>query len=177
MKNVDLIKLLGSKTRREILKILAKEEKHLSGLAREIGISIPVAYRHCKILEKCGLITSKKFGRTIIFRLSKVNVEEILNSLDICSIQEIEINRKTSIIEILKKTCGVEVKKFGEKEYLVSVDGEKGFYIYEVNGELPSLPINEFEIEQDSRIILKKLVPIKKKEIIVRFGKKYKKLF
>jgi predicted transcriptional regulator len=37
-----------------MLRILAKKEIDISGLAREMGISVPVAAKYCKILEEKG---------------------------------------------------------------------------------------------------------------------------
>ena len=171
---MDLLKVLSNKTRRKILKILSEREMHLSGLARELGISVPVTARHCKILEENGLIRRKTFGKTHVFKLVKINPENMLESLIFYETHEIEVDKSLNILEILKKVGGVEIKKSGDKEFLISIDGEKGFYIYEVNDEMPELSITEYVINKDSKVVLKKLVPVKKKEIIVRFKKQKK---
>lgn len=168
---MDLLRVLSSRTRRRILKILSEREMHLSGLARELGISVPVTARHCKILEENGLIKRKTFGKTHVFELAKINPETMLESLIFYETHEIEVDKSLNILEILKKVGGVEIKKSGDKEFLISIDGEKGFYIYEVNDEMPELSITEYVINKDSKVVLKKLVPVKKKEIIVRFKK------
>jgi len=168
---MNMLKVLGSQTRQRILKILSERDMHLSGLARELGISTPVTARHCKILEKSGLIKRKIFGKTHVFELVKINLENMLESLIFCETHEIEIEESSNILEILKKVGGVEIKKSDGKEFLVSVDGEKGFYIYEVDNKMPELPIGEYIVNKDTKLVLKKLVPIKKKEIRLRFKK------
>ena len=50
-------------------------------------------------------------------------------------------------------------------QYISSINGEKGFYIYEVNGKIPTKAINEFVPDKNSNIKLKKLVPVIKKKI------------
>ncbi len=172
---MDILKVLGSKTRRKILKILYCKSMHLSGLARELGISVPVTARHCKILEESGLIKRKIFGKTHIFEFAGANLEKMLEELALCETHEVEIEKSSNILEILKKVGGVEIKRSGDKEFLISIDGEKGFYIYEVNDKMPEVSINEYVVNKDAKIVLKKLIPVKKKEIIIKFkSKKYK---
>jgi predicted transcriptional regulator len=162
----DLFKALSSTTRLRMLKILAKKEMHISGLARELNISTPVAARHVKILETACLIQVKKFGKTHVLRSKIENMDDLLNSLaDTC---EVNVPKGASILETLKKVSGVEVKKVREKEFVISIDGEQGFYLYEVNGKPPDTTVGEFKIEKDSTIEWKKLVPVTRKRIIVK---------
>ena len=56
----NLFKVISSNTRLSILESLNKGDKHISALAREIGISVPVAAKHIKILEKAKLIDRKR---------------------------------------------------------------------------------------------------------------------
>ena len=51
-----MFKALSSETRIKIIKILLNREIHLSGLARELNISVPVMSRHIKLLENVELI-------------------------------------------------------------------------------------------------------------------------
>jgi len=43
MDNAELFRAIGSKTRVKMLKLLLRKNYHITGLAREIGISVPVA--------------------------------------------------------------------------------------------------------------------------------------
>ena len=62
MGNNKVFRALSSPTRIKILKTLMNKEMHLSGLARQINISVPVTSRHIKILEDVGLINKRVFG-------------------------------------------------------------------------------------------------------------------
>lgn len=162
----DLFKALSSTTRLKMLKILAKKEMHISGLARELNISTPVMARHVQILETAGLIRRTKFGKTHVLSSKIENMDDLLNSLaDTC---EVNVPKGASILETLKKVSGVEVKQVREKEFVISIDGEQGFYMYEVNGKPPDTTVAEFKIEKDSTIEWKKLVPVTRKRIFVK---------
>jgi len=54
-----IFRALSSKTRIEMMKLLMQREYHVSGLAKALGISVPVVAKHVKILEDAGLVESK----------------------------------------------------------------------------------------------------------------------
>lgn len=162
----DLFKALSSSTRIQILKLLTKKQMHITGLAKELMLSVPVVARHVKILENAGLIQRVKFGRTHVLRSRIENIGNLLNVLaDTC---EIAVPEGSSILDALRKVSGVEVKKIGEKEFVISIDGEQGFYMYEVNGKPPDTTAEEFRIESDAVIEWKKLIPVTRKRIFVK---------
>ena len=161
-----LFKALSSRTRIEMLKLLMNDNYHISGLAKELGISVPVAAKHTRILEEAGLIESKKYGKTQVLNVKR---ERLYQALDAFSERhEIEVSEGASILEVLKAVAGVKIKKMGDKEFLVSIDGEKGFYIYEVDGKLPDIPINEYKVAGGEEIEIKRLVPVLKKKVKVK---------
>ena len=163
MGNNSIFRALSSTTRIKILKILVNKEMHLSGLARELKISVPVTSRHIKILEDVGLINKRIFGNTYLLTSRIKNLEATLEPL----IEEshIEIDKEKSVFEALKQIPGIEVKKVGNHQYIRSIDEDKGYYIYEVDGKLPKKPIEEYKIEKNITLDLKKLVSVKKKKI------------
>ena len=162
----DLFKALSSTTRLKMLKILAKNEMHISGLARELNLSNPVVARHVKILETAGLIQRKKFGKTHVLKSKFENMDNLLNAFaDTC---EVNVPKGSSILDALKKVGGVEVKQVRDKEFVISIDGEPGLYMYEVNGKPPDTTAEDFKIEKDSTIEWKKLVPVIRKRINVK---------
>ena len=152
------------------MKVLIHKEMHLSGLARELDISVPVTSRHIKILENVGLINKRIFGNTYVLTTRIKNLEVALEPF----IEEstIEINQKKSLFDALKQIPGIEVKKVGKHKYIQSIDGDKGYYIYEVDGKLPEKPIDEYTIEKNFTLDLKKLVSVKKKKIKVNVKNK-----
>ncbi|MBI5253997.1 MAG: ArsR family transcriptional regulator, partial [Euryarchaeota archaeon] len=161
-----MFKTLSSETRREMLRLLAKEEMHISGLAKELGISVPVTARHAKILEESGLLERKKFGKTHVL---KANLNKIYEALDAFSESfELRLPKGSSILDALKEVSGVKVERIGDREFVTSIDGEEGYYIYEVNGSTPNVSMNKFLLNKNSKIELKKLVPIKRKEMRIK---------
>lgn len=166
---VRMFKTLSSETRRKMLKILARKEMHISGLAREIGISVPVAAKHAKILESKGLIERKKFGRTHVLR---ARLEKLYEALDIFSESfDVKLSKGANILDALREVSGVKVEKVGEREFVTSIDGEEGYYIYEVNGKSPNISMNKFVLDRNAKVELKKLIPVKRKEMNIKVVK------
>jgi DNA-binding transcriptional ArsR family regulator len=163
MSNDKLFRALSSPTRIKILQKLRNNEMHLSGLARDLGISKPVTSRHIKILEEVGMIDKRIFGNTYLLTSKIKNIESALEPFIEKSL--VEIDNEKSIFDALKQIPGVEIKKVGNNYYIKSIDGEDGYYVYEVDGRSPTKPIDEFIINKNVTLDLKKLVSVKKKEI------------
>ena len=170
MSNNRIFRALSSATRIKILKILTNKEMHLSGLARELKISVPVTSRHIKILEEVGLINKRIFGNTYLLTIKTKNLEATLEPF--IDEFQIEIDNKKSIFDALMQIPGIQVKKVGDHRYIKSIDGDKGYYIYEVDGELPKKPIDEYVINKDITLDLKKIISVKKKKIKINVKNK-----
>lgn len=166
MGNEQLFKALSSPTRIQILKILSSEEIHLTGLAKKIGLSKPVVSRHIKILEKAGLVNKKIIGNIYLLKTNIKNIERVLEPF--IESQTVLVNKNKSIFDALKQIPGIEVKRQGSQGYIKSINDEKGYYIYEVNGILPEKPIDEYKIDKDLNLEIKKIVTIKKKSINIK---------
>lgn len=161
-----MFKTLSCKTRREMLKILAKEELHITGLAERLGISVPVTAKHVRLLEEKGLVTRKRFGRTHVL---KANLERMYEALDEFSERaDVTVPPGSTMLDALKKVSGVKVEKVSEQEFVTSIDGERGYYIYEVDGKLPEVPMDSYELKGNVKMKLKKFVPVSKKDISIR---------
>ena len=169
MSNDGLFRALSSSTRIKILKILVNKEMHLTGLAKEIGISVPVTSRHIKILEDVGLINKRIFGNTYLLKTKSRTLEKALDPF--VEESSIEINKEKSLFDALKQVPGIEVKKLEKHQYIKSIDGEDGYYIYEVNGKSPNVPIDEYIVNKNVSLDLKKLVTVKKKKININVKK------
>ena len=170
-----IFKALSSKTRVEMLKLLMKKDYHVSGLAKALGISVPVAAKHVRILEDAELLESTKFGKTHVLKVNKEKLYDVMETFG--EEYEIEVQKGTSILDALKEVAGVGIKKVGDKEFIASIDDEEGFYIYEVDGKFPAMPINEYKIEQGGEIEIKRLVPVLKKRVrVIVPGKSNKKM-
>ncbi|RLF52699.1 MAG: hypothetical protein DRN24_02805 [Thermoplasmata archaeon] len=109
MDNNKLFRALSSPTRLEILKKLLVNEMHLTGLAKEIGISVPVTSRHVKILEEIGLIKKRVVGNVYLLKATIGDLEKMLEPF----IEEfsIEIEKEKSLFDALKQIPGIEVEK------------------------------------------------------------------
>lgn len=163
MSNNYIFKALSSPTRVRILKVLTKNELHLTGLAKEIKISVPVTSRHIKILEKAGLIKKRVIGNVHILKIKTDNLEKLLQPY--IDHTELIVEKEQNLFEALKQIPGIKVKKIGKNQYIQSIDDEKGYYIYEVDGKLPDKPVDEYTINKNIDLDIKKIVTIKKKNI------------
>lgn len=161
-----LPKALSSPTRIAMLKILLKREAHISALAEELNISVPVASKHVKILEKSGLIEVKIFGRTHVLKARRDRLYGILDTFGESS--SVNLPRGSSLLDALKMVSAVDVVKVGDREFVTSIDGEKGYYIYEIDGEQPNVPIGRYRLMRNAEVKLKKLVAVAEKKINVK---------
>ena len=161
-----MFKTLSSTTRVNMIKILAKKEMHISGLARELNISVPVAAKHAKILEKSGLIERKQFGKTHVLQLKKEKLYDIFDFFS--ESHTVEVSKGSNILDALKAISGIEVRNVKGNEFVTSIDGEEGYYIYEVNGKIPNVSMDKYELKNDVEMKLKKLVPITGKKITIK---------
>ena len=161
----NLFRALSSKTRIEIIKRIMSREYHLSQLARELGISKSVISRHIRILEKANLIKRKKIGNVHIL----IANPEILEKAFEPFVEEtkIEASRGETISDILKQFPEIKTKEYKGNQFITSVNGDEGLYIYEIDGEIPEKAIDEYKLERAVLLQLKKLVPVTKKKIRV----------
>jgi len=166
MDNKDLFKALSSETRIKIMKILLIREIHLSQLAREIGISIPVTLRHVNILLGCKLIKKRVIGNVHLLSASMEVLDNILEPFAEESV--VEINKNDNLFNALQQLPGVKVQRVGDNQFITSINGEEGYYIYEVDGKSPKISIDKFKTKKNIMLNLKKLVSVNKKKIKVK---------
>ncbi|MCK5636198.1 MAG: metalloregulator ArsR/SmtB family transcription factor [Thermoplasmatales archaeon] len=173
MDNNNLFKALGSESRIKILKKLVNKEFHLSQLSRDLKISKPVISRHIKILEKAGLVKRRVIGNV---HLLSCNIEPLENAFEpFIEESNIKMEKDSTIFDAIKQLPGIETVTDGKNKYIASIDGEKGYYIYEVDGKAPEKPIDKYKPQGDVTVKLKKLVPVEKKKIKISFKEKKKK--
>ena len=170
MGNNQVFRALSSHTRMKIMHILLNKEMHLSGLAKELGISVPVASRHIKVLENADMIKKRIVGNVHLLSANIGGLEEALEPF----IKEpvVEINKDGSLFDALKQLPDVEVQRVGDSQYITSIDGERGYYIYEVDGISPKIPIDEYKPKKNVTLQLKKLIPVNKKKIEIKIHHK-----
>ncbi len=161
----DVFKALSSKTRMDMLKLLMQREYHVSGLAKALDISVPVAAKHVRLLEAAELVERKDFGKTHVLMIKREKLYEAMETFS--EEYEIEVEKGATILDALKGVAGIGIKRVGDKEFIASIDDEVGFYVYEVNGKSPNMPINEYKMEKGGEIEIKRLVPVLKKRVRV----------
>jgi DNA-binding transcriptional ArsR family regulator len=62
-KRRDVFQAIADPTRREIIRLLAKQTLNLNGIAEYFDSSRPTISEHIKILTECGLVRIKQQGR------------------------------------------------------------------------------------------------------------------
>lgn len=160
---------VSSQMRQRMLQLLAEEDRHISALARELGISVPVASKHIKVLEEAGLIDRKIYGKTHVFSLKKRIFSGAFDPF--APVKKLEVEKGTTLMEAFKAVSVVEVKNIDGKDFIVAADGEEGFYLYEVNGRLIDKRAEDFVLEEDAVVEWKRLEPVTKKKLIVSVKK------
>lgn len=168
MGNERIFRALGSKTRIEMMKKLLGREIHLSELARQLHISVPVASKHIKLLEEVGLVKRRVVGNVHLLSANSESLDELLDSF--AEESAVRIEKGCSLFDALKQIPGIEIRQSGDSKYIVSVDGENGYYIYEVNGAFPRMPIDQYVPEERVTLYLKKIVSVSKKKIDVKIS-------
>lgn len=66
---VDVFSAIGHPRRREILGLLAAEDRGVAALVTELGVSQPTVSEHLALLRSVGLVESRKQGRERVYRL------------------------------------------------------------------------------------------------------------
>ena len=76
-----LVKVLDSKTRLEILLLLAEEEKVVHQLVTELEKSQPLISQHLRVLRSAGLVSSSRKGREVLYALDQPDIIGIIHEL------------------------------------------------------------------------------------------------
>jgi len=166
MKRKSIIEALSSATRRSILRLLIKKELHISAISKELGLSKPVIARHAKVLEESGLVERKVIGAAHVLVVVRERLYSVLD--DFSSSYKLSVKKGTYLLDALKQISGISVKRIRGRDFVIAIDGEEGYYIYEVNGALPDLPMSRYKIEKNVTVELKKLYPVKKKVMKIK---------
>ncbi len=154
---------LDSKTRLNIIQSLCKNETHISELARELEISIPVASKHVSILENANLIERRIHGSTHVLNIKN---KDVARSLDIlATTKNIKVKKGSNLLDALKEVAIIETKIVNGIEQVVATDGDEGFYIYELNGKLCDQTVKKCILNEKSTVVWKKLEPVAKLRI------------
>jgi rhodanese-related sulfurtransferase/DNA-binding HxlR family transcriptional regulator len=77
----DVAKALGNGRRAEMVDVLAQGERHVDDLAAEIGQSLANTSFHLRVLASAGLVTTRRDGTRIYYRLASARVSELWAAL------------------------------------------------------------------------------------------------
>ncbi|WNY25193.1 helix-turn-helix domain-containing protein [Methanolapillus millepedarum] len=172
MESTQIFSAISSDMRQRMIQLISEDSRHISSIARELNISVPVAAKHIKILEDAGLVERKIFGKTHVLSLKKNSFNTAFDSF--APVKRLEVEKGTTLMEAFKSVAIVEVKNIGGRNFIVAADGEEGYFLYEVNGKLIDKRAEEFVLEEDSVISWKRLEPVTKKKLVVSVKKEEK---
>jgi rhodanese-related sulfurtransferase/DNA-binding transcriptional ArsR family regulator len=77
----EVAKALGHAHRLEILELLAQGERSVEAVAERAGLSIANASQHLRLMRRAGLLTSRRDGKHILYRLSDPAVLDLVAAL------------------------------------------------------------------------------------------------
>lgn len=77
----EVAKALGNGRRAELVDVLAQGERHVDELSAEIGQSVANTSFHLRVLATGGLVTTRRDGTRIYYRLASARVGELWSAL------------------------------------------------------------------------------------------------
>src|SRR5215210_1071652 len=77
----EVAKALGNGRRAELIDVLAQGERHVDELAADIGQSLANTSFHLRVLATAGLVTTRRNGTRIYYRLASGRVAELWSAL------------------------------------------------------------------------------------------------
>ncbi|MFN2490890.1 MAG: ArsR/SmtB family transcription factor [Actinomycetota bacterium] len=87
-------KALASGRRAEVVDLLANGERSVESIATEIEMSLANASQHLQVLRRAGLVSSRRQGTSIFYRLSSPDVVKLWRTLqDVAGNAVAEIDR------------------------------------------------------------------------------------
>jgi rhodanese-related sulfurtransferase/biotin operon repressor len=87
-------KALASGRRAEVVDLLANGERSVESIASEIEMSVANASQHLQVLRRAGLVSSRRQGTSIFYRLASPDVVKLWRSLqDVASDRVAEVER------------------------------------------------------------------------------------
>ena len=90
-------RVLSTPARVELIYLLSQGEKPVEGLARAAGLSVANASQHLQLLKSTRLVTSRKEGQRVLYRLASPAVDTMWQFL-----QEIGADRLLEIKELVR---------------------------------------------------------------------------
>jgi DNA-binding transcriptional ArsR family regulator len=73
----DVFQAISDPTRREIIRLIAREPMNLNAIADNFDITRPAISNHIKILNECGIIAIEQQGRERYCKIQPSNLKEV----------------------------------------------------------------------------------------------------
>ncbi|HEV8513316.1 MAG TPA: metalloregulator ArsR/SmtB family transcription factor [Cyclobacteriaceae bacterium] len=73
----DVFQAIADPTRREIIRLIAREPMNLNTIADNFEVTRPAISNHIKILNECGIIEIEQLGRERICKIQSANLKEV----------------------------------------------------------------------------------------------------
>lgn len=77
----EVAKAMANGRRAELIDVLVQGERHVDDLAREIGQSVANTSFHLRVLAASGLVTTRRSGTRIYYRLASDRVADLWDAL------------------------------------------------------------------------------------------------
>ena len=74
--HADLCKVLTDPKRLRLIDALRTEERCVSDLAQQVGMTLPNASQHLSVLRAAGLVVSRRVGTTVYYQLVEPRIAE-----------------------------------------------------------------------------------------------------
>jgi len=97
----DVLKVIASPRRLEILHCLAEGPREVGRIAEEIGASQPNVSQHLAVLRTAGLVDAERNGREVRYRLTDPDV------MVACSVMRGVLQRRLARLHRLSSTTDV----------------------------------------------------------------------
>jgi rhodanese-related sulfurtransferase len=77
----ELAKALASAHRIEIVEVLGQGERSVEGVAGRVGLSVANTSQHLRLMRQAGLLSSRRDGKHVLYRLSDPAVVDLMAAL------------------------------------------------------------------------------------------------
>ena len=77
----EVAKALANPRRIEIVELLGQGERRVEGIAARLGLSIANASQHLRLMRGAGVLSSRRDGKRVLYRLSDPAVVEVMSAL------------------------------------------------------------------------------------------------
>lgn len=77
----DIAQALASPNRIEIVELLGQGERSVEAVAERLGLSVANASQHLRLMQRRGLLASRRDGKRVLYRLSDPAVIDLTSAL------------------------------------------------------------------------------------------------